>query len=809
MFRNYLITALRNLKRNKVYTLLNMFGLALGIGCALVIYKVIQFETSFDKHQENYESLYRVVNQNIYPDRVEKGMGTPHPLGPALKADFPEIRHVVRTNYQYGSQLNTYDENGEMHKFLIDEGIVFTEPSFFDLFTVEWVAGDQAKALTAPGSVVICRSEARKLFGLKEGEEHLALAKLINYGNVMDFKVVGIIGDPPSTTSLPFSYLFDYESQGGEINPYFGEGIRWNSTSSNTNTYFLPGAGFDRTAFDQKMIAFVEKYRGEGESEETRYVAQPFSEIHFDKEYDSYGGTSSIEFLIALGLIGVFLVLTACINFINLATAQAANRAKEIGIRKAIGSMSSQLVFQFLAEIALITGFALMLALAVAEIMFNLLSDIIGHQLSVGLLQSPDTLAFLLILFTVVTFLSGLYPSMLLSRMNTVDALKKKITNSQHSGGLSLRKGLVTLQFAISQFLIIGTLIVSSQTDFFLNKDLGFQTKTILSSYIPERDAVKLERFRQMMLSSPAIESITFSLSEPTGNSNSKSSFNYAPLESPKAYHGNFKAVDPYYISLFEIELLAGRDIREGDSTNVVINQKVVDLMGFKDRYDQAIGETLSTGWNGDKKVVGVVKDFHAYSLEEDLDYILFIHAPRLFYTLSFKTTSPAAITEAKAHFEQTWEQIFPKYVMEYDFYDKTLAEEYEDVMKITALMKVFAVISILIGCLGLYGLISFIAMNKTKEIGVRKVLGASIFSILSMFSREVIILMTIAFSITTPLAFYFLSQWLDTFAFSIGIGPEFFLLSFGVTMLIAIVTISHKTISTALINPAETLKDD
>ncbi|MEQ9049467.1 MAG: FtsX-like permease family protein, partial [Marinoscillum sp.] len=373
----------------------------------------------------------------------------------------------------------------------------------------------------------------------------------------------------------------------------------------------------------------------------------------------------------------------------------------------------------------------------------------------------------------------------------------------------SLRKGLVTLQFAISQFLIIGTLIVSSQTDFFLNKDLGFQTKAILSSYVPERDAVKLERFRQMMLSSPAIESVSFSLSEHTGNSNSKSNFNYAPLESPKAYHGNFKAVDPHYISLFEIELLAGRDIREGDSTNVVINQKVADLMGFKDRYDQAVGETLSTGWGGDKKVVGVVKDFHAYSLAEDLDYILFIHAPHMFYTLSFKTTSPAAITEAKAHFEQTWEHIFPQYVREYDFYDKTLAEEYEDVMKITALMKVFAGISILIGCLGLYGLISFIAMNKTKEIGVRKVLGASVFSILSMFSREVIILMTIAFSITTPLAFYFLSEWLNTFAFSISIGPGFFIVSFVVTMLIAIVTISHKTISTALINPAETLKDD
>ncbi|MBE61785.1 MAG: hypothetical protein CMB89_05440 [Flammeovirgaceae bacterium] len=809
MFRNYLITALRNLKRNKVYTALNVFGLALGIGCALVIYKVISYEFSYDKHHANYEQVYRVVNQNIYPDRVDKGMGTPHPVGPAIKEDYPNIKHVVRTNYMYGDQLNVTDGSGEIKKFRIEEGMVFTENSFFDVFTVEWIAGNKATALTNPQTVVIATSQAQKLFNLPEGMEQEALGRTINFNNVKDFKVVGVIKDPKEPTSLPFTYLFDYESQGGEINPYFREGTSWNSTSSNTNTYFIPSEGFDLNAFNEAMIAFVDKYHGEGESEERRYVAQAYSEIHFDQEYGSYTGATSLQFLYALGLIGVFLVLTACINFINLATAQASNRAKEIGIRKAIGSMTSQLLVQFLSEIALITFFALIIALAIAELMFNLLSDIIGYQLSINLLGTPETAIFLFALFAIVSLLSGFYPAMLLSRMNTVMALKKKITTRSHSGGLSLRKGLVVVQFAISQFLIIGTLIVSSQSDFFLNKDLGFETDAILTTYLPERDVVKMERFRQAMMTSPAIAGVTYGLSEPTGNADSHSNLNYAPLGSEKDYNANFKPVDPYYTDFFDIKILAGRTIKEGDSMNVVINQKIADLMGFEGNYEGAVGETLKTGWGGDKKVVGVMENFHTYSLEEELDYVLLIHFPQAFYSLSFKTPSLASVEEAKTHFEKVWNDVYPEYVIDYDFYDQTLAENYEDVQNITALMKIFSTISILIGCLGLYGLVSFIAMNRNKEIGVRKVLGASVMNILGIFSKEIIFLMIISFVVTAPLAFYFLNLWLDNFSFRIAIGPGFFIAALISTLLVALVTISHKTISAALINPAQTLKDD
>lgn len=809
MFRNYLVTALRNLKRNKVYTLLNVFGLAMGIGCSLVIYKVISYEFAYDLHHENYEQIYRVVNENIYPDLVDKGMGTPHPVGPAMSDYFSNVQTVVRTSYMYGNQLNVYDANGEKKKFMVDEGVTFTENSFFDVFSVEWIAGNPETALTNPNSVVIAAKEARKLFGFPKGMEQESIGKLINYNNLKDFKIVGVIADQENPTSLPFTFLFDYDGQNGDINPYYGKGTSWNSTSSNTNTYFIPEEGFSVDAFNEEMIAFVEKYHGEGESKERRYLAQPFAEVHFDQEYGSYKGATSMQFLYALGLIGIFLVLTACINFINLATAQASNRAKEIGIRKAIGSMTSQLQVQFLSEIALITFFALIIALAIAELMFNLLSDIIGYQLSIDPLGSPETIMFLLVLFVAVSILSGFYPAVLLSRMNTVMALKKKITTQHHSGGLSLRKGLVIIQFAISQFLIIGTLIVSSQTDFFLNKDLGFQTEAIMTTYLPERDVVKMERFRQAMMTSPAIEGVTYGLSEPTGNSDSHSDINYAPLESENDYHANFKPVDPYYTDFFDIDILAGRTIREGDSLNVVINEKIAGLMGFDDNYEGAVGEKLKTGWGGDKTVVGVMENFHTYSLEEELDYVLLIHYPRAFYSLSFKTPTLNSVEEAKTHFEKVWNDIYPEYVLDYDFYDQALAERYDDVQNITALMRIFAIISILIGCLGLYGLVSFIAMNRTKEIGVRKVLGASILNILSIFSREVVALMVISFVVTAPLAFYFLDLWLDNFSFRIDMEVGFFLAALGSTLLVALLTISHKTISAALINPAETLKDD
>lgn len=809
MLKNYLITALRNLRRNKVYAALNIFGLALGIGCALVVYGVIRYEMSYDQHEPNLSRIYRIVHHDIHPDRVEKGMGTPHPLGPALIQDFPEVQNMVRTHYAEGDQINIRDEKGDLKKFLFEEGLVFTENAFFNIFHTTWVVGDPEFALTQPRTAVISRSVARQLFELPPMQEHQAMGRTINYNNLEDFTVVGVIEDPLKTSSLPFTLLFDYPSQ-AKVNPYYGEGTSWNSTSSNTNTYFLAAEGFDVAAFDQKLVGMVEKYRSKQTAEELRYFAQPMHRVHFDREYRSYPGSTSPEFLFALGMIGIFLVITACINFVNLATAQAVNRSKEIGIRKAIGGLSRQLVVQFMAEIGMITLLSLLIALGICEFMFGWLQDIIGVKLTLAFLLSPEALGFLVLLFVGVSLLSGFYPAWLLSRMNAVLALKNKISARQHAGGLPVRKALVIVQFAISQFLIIGTLIIGSQTKYFLDKDLGFQTNAILTHFLPERDVVKMERFRQQLLTDASVQQVSFALSEPTGNSDAHSNFNYAPLGSKSDYNGNFKIVDEHYMELFEISLLAGRGVKKTDTNQIVINRKLANLMGFEDRYAEVIGEKLTTGWyGGEKVIVGVTEDFHTYSLSEDLDYVIFLYQPEVFYSLAFKLAPGADVSAAMRHFEKTWETVYPEYVIDLQFYDEELANRYEEEQHVAALMRVFSIISILIGCLGLYGLMAFIAANKAREIGVRKVLGASVGNILMMFSREVLVLLLVAFALTTPLAYYVLNQWLDHFVFRISIGAGVFATAFGVTLLIAMVTISYKTISAALVNPAETLKAD
>ncbi len=806
MFRNYLKIAYRNLIKNKAYTLINVLGLALGIGCSLVIFKVLQFETNFDKHHVNFDRIYRISSESIYPDRTNKGMGTPHPLGAAIKTDYPEIQQVVRTYYGGDIQINVIKEDGNKEKFLFNEGVVFTENSFFKIFTTSWVVGDPETALTAPNTVVLTKSAARKLFQLLDGQESEAMGKIVE--NEGAYKVVGIVEDYPESTNFPFTMLFEYYGQ-KSMNPYFYEGKEWNSTSSGLNTYILTNEGFNAEIFDQKLIETVEKYYSEGEVEQRRFVSQPLFTIHFDKEYGAYVTTISKEILVALGVIALFLILTACINFINLATAQSANRAKEIGIRKAIGVKRTQLIIQFMIEIAMITLISVVLALAISEILFIVLEDIIGYRLLLDLSDDSAALIYLATLFIGVSTISGFYPSILLARMNTILALKSKITSKHNSGGLSLRKGLVIFQFAISQFLIIGTLIVTAQMKYFQEKSLGFRSEAIVNSYVPEVNNTKRERFREMMMQSPKIAGVTFALSQPTGNSNSHSNFNYAPLQSENSYHANFKACDEAYFDFFELKLLAGRKLKKTDSTQIVINRKIADLMGFKDNYEMAVGETLNTGWNGDKRIVGVMEDFHTQSLEDPIDYTILLNVPDLFYSLSFKISSVSEVEAGLAHFKKSWEEVYPEFVMDYEFYDNELVERYESEKSISSLLRIFSLISIFIGCLGLYGLISFIAINKTKEIGVRKVLGAPVSSILGLFSKEILILTGIAFVVAAPFAYFIMNKWLEDYFYRIELGYEFFLLSFMITMIIALLTISHRTITTALINPAEILKDE
>ncbi len=811
MLKNFFITTFRNLKRNKVYALLNVFGLALGIGCALVIFKVVTYELSYDKFQSNYDQIYRVVQADIYPDGIKYGMGVPHPLGVAIREDIPEVAVIARTHYVSGDQVNVRDENGNLSKFNIDKGIAYTDPEVLDVFDFQVIQGNGKSILKEPNMAIVSEKIAKLLFGDLAYSQ--VIGKQFNLGNQADLTIGAIMKDAPTNTDIPFSIMMSYDTQ-KQSNLYYGDGTSWNSTSSSTNNYLILKDPSQVTLVNDKLEELEVKYEGKKEAAEIDFYLQPLKELHFDKKFDTYNDrTISKSILMALAVIGLFLVITACINFINLATAQAVKRSKEIGIRKAIGVSKEQLIAQFMSETFLITLISVVIALAIGELLLRNLEDVFGYKLSIDLFGQPELMLFLIGLIIFVSLLSGFYPSFLLSRLNAITALKSKISGMKHSGGISIRRTLVILQFSISQILIIATLVVGAQMDYFSSKDLGFTRDAVVTSILPDSKPEKIKLFRNKLLESSLIKDVTYSLAPPKGNSDSFSNFNNARTGSKDDFIANFKAVDHRYIDFFELELLAGRKFLPTDTMNYgIINRKVFDLLGL-DHPEDALGLVMTSGFRTPKKIIGVIENFHSNSLHEKIDYVFLVHDPEFFFEVSFKlNTGDNGFTDMKsaiAHFEKSWELVFPEYLVDYTFLNDQLAEAYEDEKRISSLFQLFAAIAIFIGCLGLYGLISFIATQRVKEIGVRKVLGASVWSIINIFSKELILLLIVAFIIAAPLSYYFLDSWLSSFEYSISLGVTYFVVSLIASLIVALFTVGYKTYFTAIINPSISLKDE
>jgi len=789
--------------------MLNIAGLALGIGCALVIYKVIDYELSFDTHHSNYDNIYRVVRTSVRPDATEHNSGAAHPLGPALREEFPIIKEVAIVDYQSQLQVNISQESGEFTRYLDENGVTFAQTEIFRIFDFEFLAGNPSEALKNPNEVILSVKWMNKFFGFERNEAQLAMGKRINLEGKKELVVVGVYEDFPETTDFPFRMIINYETLEG-INRYFGEGKNWHSVSSTTSCLVLLDEKTTPQAIERQLPDFIDKYVGEGTSQFLSLKLQPLSDIHFNEVLYNYSERSiNKQVLIALAIIGLVLVVTACINFINLSTAQAVKRSKEIGIRKVMGGFRTQLIIQFLSETFIITFFAVLVSLGVAELLLVNLADILSYQLHLNLFEEPLFLVFLFGLTIFVGFLSGLYPSFLLSRIDAINAIKTKL-GSTSTGGFSLRRALVIFQFGMSQLLIICTLIVSSQMELFNSKELGFAKDAIVLAYLPDNHDSKLERLREGLMSNPEVSAVSFNLSAPTGENNSFANFNYVPANIEEDPHANFKIADEHYIDLYEIELIAGRKLKKSDS-GAVINRRVVEFMGL-DNPEKAIGEPLKSGFGGDNglEIVGVVEDFHTQSLNDGLDLVIMVNYPSLFFEVAVKfNKTEGSLSNAKEIVEMEWNKVFPANVFDFDFYDKQLAESYEDEQSIAKLLTIFSVIAIFIGCLGLYGLITFMANQKTKEIGVRKVLGASVVDILRIFSKELVLLMIIAFIIAAPVSFFSMDKWLNNFEYRIDISFNIFLIAVLVSFAIALFTMGYRSIKAAFANPSESLKDE
>ena len=806
MYKNYFKLALRNLFRRKTFSLINICGLAIGIASCLLLFIVVKYELSYNKSQPNYSRIYHVVTEDKTPDGSFFTPGIPFPAQQALRLDFPEIM-IGTLCANYGSQVTVLGDKNAISdpnkKFIEEIGFFFCDPEFFKVFHYDWLTGSPA-ALSEPNVTALTQKTAEKYFG---GWQN-AMGKFLKLDNTVTVKIVGILKDLPANTDYPLEIVTSFETVKSNQDTYFYSD-KWGATTSNFQLFMLLPKNISPAEVNKRLVAFSNKnYEQTGHGQQRINFLQPLSEVHFDNRFGGFGDhITERSTLWTLSLIGIFIIIMACINFINLSTAQAVKRSKEIGIRKVLGGHRWQLFWQVMGETVLIVIISVLLAICVATICLPFIKHIASISEPLTIITIP-TLVFLCALIIIVTLFAGLYPAIILSGFNPALALKNKITSAA-VGGLSVRRGLVISQFAISQILIIGTIVAVTQMNFIKNADLGFNKKALLIIN-SNNDSVALARqdsYKQKLLQIPGVKSVAFSSDVPSSLNNSGTNFGFDHKPNPD-FTLYTKFADEDYFKTFGLQMLAGRGFGKSDTIDeVVVNETLMKKLGIKEP-DNIVGKDIRFGMDSWKKIVGVVKDFKTNSLKEDIKPLA-IAEKRSNYGVTAVKLQSTNIPKTRAAVEVAWNQSYPEYAFTSNYMEDTIAEFYEQDAQLSLLYKIFAGIAIFISCLGLYGLVSFMAIQKTKEIGVRKVLGASIKNIILLFSKEFTILILISSVIAIPVAYYMMNNWLQNFVFRIKINAGIFILAIVLSIIIAWIAVGYKSVKAAIANPVKSLRSE
>jgi predicted permease len=780
--------------------------LAIGIASCLLLFTVVKYELSYDTFQPDYDRIYHVVTEDKYSDGITYNPGIPVPALDALRLEFPQITTGAMFA-SFGSQVTVVGTNKEVNdadkKFIESTGFLFCDPQFFQVFHYDWLIGSPS-VLAEPNNTVLSQKLGDKYFG----DWRKAPGQYLKLDNKVLVKVAGIIKNPPANTDFPLNIITSYKTVQANAARY-SYADNWNSTSSNFEVFMLLPKNVSEATINQQLLSFNKKYNkknGNTNSVRTNFL-QPLSEVHFDKRFDNFGDhITSKTTLWTLSLIGLFIIM-ACINFINLSTAQAVSRSKEIGIRKVLGSQRWQLFGQIIGETTFIVIASAILAIGIASICLPYIKN-------VALIPEPltffnwQTISFLLILCAGIILLAGTYPAFILSGFKPALALKNKITSAT-IGGISIRRALVVLQFAISQILIIGTIVAITQMSFVKNADLGFNQDAILllSANSDSTFHAREESYKQKLLQLPGVQSVSFNTDVPSSDNGwyTNFAFNHGPGED---FSLSLKFADEDYFKTFGLHFLAGRGFDKSDTAKeFVINETLAKKLGLKDPAD-ALGKDIRIGGNEWKPIVGVVKDFKTSSLRDEIKPTLICEAKQYYGITAVKLHS-SNIPKTKAGIESEWNEYFPEYAFTTSFMDENIEQFYQQEDQLELLYKIFAGIAIFISCLGLYGLVSFMAVQKTKEIGVRKVLGASVKNIIYLFSKEFTLLILTSAVIAVPVGYLMMSHWLQNFTFRIKMNWEIFLTAILISIVIAWIAVGYKSIKAALANPVKSLRSE
>lgn len=809
MLKNYFKTAIRNLRRNRAFALINILGLVLGISGTIVIYRIVKFEQSFDAYHEDVDNVYRInFVQNAEGD-VQRGMSVMHPLREAVRTDFPDWT-VAGIHWYRPGIFTIENDQGVKQKFREEKGMAFVEPGFFQMFDYDVIAGNAENLLSEPNTMALSASAADRLFGLAGSQYQSIIGKIVSFENKLTLKIEVVYQDPPENTDFGLDYAMFYE--GAQIYPYAAGLQAWGTTNGDTRLWVkLPDGQTEAQAEDLLRKASKNYLANIGVEDDNIYLAlEALPGIHLDEETGS-GGLMSEGVLQGMQVIAIILILTAAINFVNLATAQSVKRAKEIGIRKVLGSNKSHLIAQFLGEVFLITSISVLLSLGLSEGVLIKLEPILGYDLGLSLIAEPTIILFLLGLIVSVTLLAGFYPAMVLANYNPIHAIKNSsLTAKSGSKSLSIRRVLVIVQFCISQFLIIGTLVIVFQMNFIDNKELGFDTEAILTFSIPEQTAEKMDLLKSRISAVSGVGEVSFYIASPGGATTNNKDGIKDPKNAEESFDANRKNVDHNYANLFDLKLVAGEFYRaEAANDETVINRNFSEQLGYLDPQ-KAVGQRFETKWGASYRIKGVVEDFHNLSLLSEMEPVYLLSGASEYFEGGVKLKINDGYKQAISQIESIWSEVFTADVFTYEFLDERIASQYGQQKQMSGVLQAFAGLAIFIGCLGLYGLVSFMANQKIKEIGIRKVLGASIGGIINIFSREVLLLLGVAFLVAGPFGYYVMKAfYLDDYAYSITMGLPIFLVAIIATLVIAAGTVGFRAFIAASANPIQSLRND
>lgn len=798
MIRNYLKIAFRNLSKSKGYSFINITGLAAGMACTLVLFLVIKHETSYDQKHTKGVRIFRLETENVVEKHTYPGTYTG--MVNALHNDVPEIELTVPLFKVWGKTF-TMPASDKRFK----ESFVFATNELFHLLDYQWVIGDGRTALSQPNTVVVSRAYAEKYFGTTD-----VMGKTLQLNGKQELQVVGVLENPSTASSFPFNILVSFATikntdPGFDLN-------KWNGWGDNFQVYVLLKNGLRPEQLTQRFSNIVLKYMGKEALSEKRFVLNPLSELHYSSNLG--GRTANVDLLKTLSYIGLFVLLIACFNFINLTTAQAFKRAKEVGIRKAVGSNRLSLVYQFLTETGLITFFAALLAVLLTQFSLPLVNDTLSIPLAISDLFTWQMALFLTGLIFITTLLSGIYPAFRLSGMAPIWALKNN-PFAQGKPLFTLRQGLVIVQFAVSLVLISSALLINRQLVFFRNADLGFNQSAIITVGLPDNSSAKLQLLRNRLTESPQIKDVSFSFNSASAESNWMQNMEYRKSDKAIPIKTQMKMADAHFLPTYGIQLLAGENLRDSDTSSanfkIMANEVFIQRMGIG-QPSEAVGQKV---YYGDGKefatIVGVMKNFHVNSLHQKIDPTVYQVVPNNFYQAGIKLPSDKLETmqTALAHIEKVWKATYPNHVFEYKFLDETLAQAYDAETRTAKLIGVSTFLAVLIACFGLFGLATFTAEQRTKEIGIRKVLGASVLSVWGLLSKEFLYLVLIAFVIATPIAYYFLQDWLTKYEFRTELSWWIFALAGLGALAVTLLTVSYQSIKAALLNPIKSLRTE